>query len=794
MKLEEATIRDFGGGWDISDSDKSLSSKYQTHSDNIVRGTDGHFRVRYGYKRFARVRNGVETVVPSASYTVHTFNTIQYVHIDKVAHGYVDGQHVTISGFSADLNGITPEMMNRTHGIQVITADKFQIAVRGVGTADGSASRTFEFVHDTHVLSGRTIFARYYADHLIVFSENGEIAAIDINGNATRIWSFEHAFALTVEPWAYSQRVSAEIVRGRLIAVNGALNDKPLAIDGTTVNYLVDAATLSNAAIPRAEFVIAANRYIILVNTEFGPTKLEIGAKNTVMTASREVSPDDAVEIDVGMLTQTVDSTILGASVIRNRVFLGFSDRTMLGTLGLYNTSVTPAVHEPDFNDNIAEFGTFAHHSIISLGNDIFSAGMNGVNSLETSRVSGEFVPQTVSDLIHPAMLRHFSRLTEDDRRFKVFAVFDITSRQYMLFVPKYSDITDTLDADAVVVTETLQPFNLAYLQVTNHTLDVGDEVVISGVTDFDGNLLGSMINGTRTIRHVINKDTIVIEVDAYPVNYNQNFGGTAILVTPVNDETIGYVYEYNPRLKIKRWTRFRGMNFSWGARSQFNKMFFGDMNGWIWQMGDQNNPYYADKIEYFEKEWAVSTLYSVGDLVYDPASGAVNIDVFRCLIEHTSPGTGTMADHRAANPTFWEEYLGEEIHWEMQTAWSDFNKRKENKQIELVSFDTEGSASFAFAIFTNSVLRNFEDLLLDPMVETSFAGPHSVSDFVAGDTPGFGAGQQPYGGGRNTANEWLHSMPAFGKMFKFRFSGHSIHPLKITAVTLYYHLSKALT
>ena len=71
--------------------------------------------------------------------------------------------------------------------------------------------------------------------------------------------------------------MSAEIVRGRLIACNGAENDKPLAIEDTTVNYLVDASTLANGAIPRADFVIAASQYVILVNTEYGATKLEIG-------------------------------------------------------------------------------------------------------------------------------------------------------------------------------------------------------------------------------------------------------------------------------------------------------------------------------------------------------------------------------------------------------------------------------------------------------------------------------------------------------------------------------------
>lgn len=776
-KLEETTLRDFGGGWNVSDSDKSLSSRYQPISDNIVRGTDGHFRVRYGYELFTKLRNGDETEVEAASYTVTTVNGSSVVKITKTAHGYASGDHITISDFSATLNGITPEMMERTHGIVVNDADNFSIYVRGAASAGSAAARTIAYTHDTHAMSGRDIFGRYYRDNLIVFSENGEIVAINSTGVVTPIWNYEIAAGLTLAPWSYCKRVSAEIIRGRLIAVNGAENDKPIAIDDTTVNYLVDASTLSNSAIPRADFVIAAGQYIVLVSTEYGETMLEIGARNTVMTASREVDPSDAVELDVGMMTQTVDSKILGASVVRSRVFLGFTDRSMLGTLGIYND----ALHEPDFNDNIAEFGTFSHASIISLGNDLFCAGMNGINSLEISRASGEFVPATISDLIHPAMLRHFARLSEDDRRYRTFAVFDNNSRSYMLFAPKYSDESSTMDTDPIVATTTLREHNLMYLRWFNHKLDEGDYVDISGVTDYSAALLGSMVNGRRRIRHIVDKSTVAIEVDEYPSGINTSFGGTAVIVTPVNDETLGYVYEYNPRLKIRRWTRFRNLQFDWGTRSQLNSLFFG-RDGNIWKMGDASNPLSADMVNYYDQNggFASTTTIEEGYRIRHEASGTVYI------AKQTFTHSGSdIAEHAAANPNDLEEYLGEEISWAMDTAWSDFDMRKYNKEVELVGFDTEGSATFTFSIFTNSIYKDFESLQLAPVRE---------SEFVGGNSPGFGAGLQPFGGGRNTAQEWLHSMPCSGKLFRFRFSGSSIHPLKITAVTLYYHKSKVLT
>lgn len=777
-KLKEATLRDFGGGWNASDSDKSLSSKFQVVSDNIVRGTDGHIRVRHGTKLFADLKQGIETAFAATAHDLTITSGKGEVKILWTAHPFVSGDHITLSGFTGGAIGGIPEAAFKgTFGVHVVDANNILIYIRISATTTVTASRTFVAVRDTHMLAGKSIFARYYKDYLMVFTNTGEIIAVNNMGVGQIIWNLKAAKLLTQSPWGPCKRVSAEVIRGRLIAVNGALNDKPLAIDTLNVQYLVDAATSSNGAVPRAEFVAAASQYMMLINTEYGQTMVEVGAKNTVFTGSREGNPSDAVEINLGMLTQTIESNILGASVVRSRVFIGLADRSMLGTLGIYNG----AFHVPDFNDNIAEFGTFSHHSIVSLGNDIFCAGMNGINSLEVSRLSGEFVPSTLSDLIHPVMLRHFARLNDDDRRFNTFAVYDNTSRTYMLFVPKYSDITATMRADPCIVTTTLQKHNLMFLRYFGHTLDAGDWVDISGATDYNAALTGSMINGRRRIRHVVDKSTLVIETDPYPASLNVTFGGTNVTVKPVSDETVCYAYEYNTRLKIRRWTRFKGLKFQWGTRSQLNNLFFGQ-DQYIWQMGNDNLPLSADFVGmYDQRVYTASTTYTKGRRVRDTTDGLV----YRCVNTYTSSAETNFAAARELDPLNWEEYEGEPISWRMESAWSDFDARKYNKEIETVNFDTSGDALFRFSLFTDSIY-------IDP---ASFLRiPQATLEFTGEDTPGFGGGSQPFGGGRNTAQEWLHGMPVSGKLFKFGLSGESTHPLQINAVTMYYHTSQVMT
>ena len=68
--------------------------------------------------------------------------------------------------------------------------------------------------------------------------DTGEIVAVDKDGTSVQVWNAAKAAALTLTPWGPCKRISAEIVRGKMICVNGALNDKPLEINDLVANYL----------------------------------------------------------------------------------------------------------------------------------------------------------------------------------------------------------------------------------------------------------------------------------------------------------------------------------------------------------------------------------------------------------------------------------------------------------------------------------------------------------------------------------------------------------------------------
>src|SRR5580765_6385526 len=100
MALENTTIRDFGGGWNVADSDVNLQSRYQPISDNMRRGLDGSLSVRSGYGLWCNLQLGTTSVLASGSYTVVTVNLQPYIQITKTAHGLTTGMHVNITTFS----------------------------------------------------------------------------------------------------------------------------------------------------------------------------------------------------------------------------------------------------------------------------------------------------------------------------------------------------------------------------------------------------------------------------------------------------------------------------------------------------------------------------------------------------------------------------------------------------------------------------------------------------------------------------------------------------------------------
>lgn len=781
--LENTTVADFGGGWNVADSDLNLSSKFQPVSDNVLRGVNGSFTARWGTQLFADLRDGVvSTYTTEAVTSFAVIDTVAAISLTITAHGYVDGQHINIPQVtlaSGALGGIGATEIAGIHCISVVDANTILFYVRtpAVGSHTGTLTMPLWYV-DNHTLAGNIIHMQYFKGNMILFDDIGEIARMsDVDGTAIKMWNVQVAEMLSGAPAPTRECThwSTTTFKSTVIACNGHDKDKPLQInDEFAVEYLVDKATSSNAAVPKADFVLGLQAFVVFVRTEYGDPFLEFSARGTDGTFTREADPADAVETDLSMITDTVEPILLGAAPFRDKMFVAFYDRGMIGTIGNYDSN-TPPNHTPDFTDTISEHGTIGHRTIVPLGNDIFMADYAGVPSVSISSIGGTFIPTRLSELIAPELSKHLASLSETTLKNNAFAIFNKSDRMYMLFLPKYDEVTQNADIDPFLFNPTLKALNQALLIMPNHKLFDKSTILISGATAI-GSLGADDINGLREIVRIVDTDAMIVQLGGAPASPSTvSGGGSSVAIVPVNDETFCYGFEYNKELKIRRWTRLRGWHIDCAAQTQRGRVYFAK-GGKVYRYGSSEEPLHADFLkDYDERTWHTNTEYDVGIRILDGSSNTVYI----CQLQHTSSLFGSFSDYRFANPNVWTEYTGEAIEWALETPWSDFGMRGNQKTVKYVNHDTEGTDVFQYSMFNNQIYRD---------AQTYALAPSRTLQFSAGGVGGYGmADPATWGSGRRTREEKLWPMPIKGKLFKLRYDGLTRERVRIISTTMHY-------
>ena len=299
----------------------------------------------------------------------------------------------------------------------------------------------------------------------------------------------------------------------------------------------------------------------------------------------------------------------------------------------------------------------------------------------------------------------------------------------------------------------------------------------ISGANNI-GSADAADINGRRKVLSVINQDYVVVQLGGAPNASDDTYGGGAnVTVTPVNNEMIGYIFEFNREFKIRRWTRYRGWNFACGCSSQRSKVFLCKGQR-IYRMGDNEVPLFADFVdEYDHYTWSNSTMYYEGDRVRDQATG----EIFEALRTQESSSSGTFADERSNNEELWTDYIGRTIDWVLETPWSDMRERGRQKTNHYISIDSEGQDNFTVSAFVNKLRNNSADNSLVPVRSMQFA---------AGDTGGWDVNNPGnWGSGRRTREEKVWPFRIRGKLIRWRFEGKTRKKVKITSLTMYYKM-----
>lgn len=237
--------------------------------------------------------------------------------------------------------------------------------------------------------------------------------------------------------------------------------------------------------------------------------------------------------------------------------------------------------------------------------------------------------------------------------------------------------------------------------------------------------------------------------------------------------ETHGFGYRYIDKLGIEAWNTFSKWNWAWSSRSSEGLVFFGQTNSnIIFVKGDEKKlPLYADFIG-DQETFSDGTVFLDG-LGWSPVS---DIDTSGVPIKFV---------------------------WEL--PWSDLKKRSIQKTMRYLILDAQGTAAFTVKMFIDNKYIDRSDLgeaftdttlfdddlgfVRNALDNAEILTPALELEMVASNYGGYG--EEPYGdiygGGRNTGFSRNILFPTKCNLFKLRFEGETMRPLKIVGLTPVY-------
>lgn len=526
------------------------------------------------------------------------------------------------------------------------------------------------------------------------------------------------------EGWSTTDFVSFAQFKGELIICNGT--DKPLVADLTAVNkcqYLADAASGSNINTPIARYVYAGDEFLMMAGNPTKPTTVHISNQGSAGTWVGDGAPNNAVDIDLASIVPSNNDEIKGLSFFRDTVVVGFDTAMVLGTLGIFDGSSN---HTPDFGEVVEAHGCLSHRSMVNLGDDMLFMDNVGVPSLARTLLTETIRPDRPSELIDPAIQANLEQLAVGTLSLNTFAVYNLLDKLYMMFVPNHDSKQYDMEADSfaiINVNDTNTTYTLA-VTLYNHGIEEDDSVTISGATGFNS-IQAATLNTTHTVDAVIDQDTFVITVTDNILDPLDDYagGGSSATLVSLQTRTTGYVYHSNV------------------TQSRRKKRVWTRFIGWNWSCGCRS---------------------VLGKLFF------------------TKVGTGKIFYYGSDTDKLSKDHIGDtddDITFEWELPWTAFGDRYDIKKWRYLGFDTRGSARFTVETYVDDIYKNYLGERL----------PNNSADFLGGDSPGYGSGTQPFGGGRMTNTRRNYAWTLKAKLVKLRVYGTTDQPLRIISVIVGY-------
>lgn len=279
--------------------------------------------------------------------------------------------------------------------------------------------------------------------------------------------------------------------------------------------------------------------------------------------------------------------------------------------------------------------------------------------------------------------------------------------------------------------------------------------------------------------------DALARVVTRDPFALRDPLEGRLMVLAPNTSTSSGFAMLSSDKETIRspRWSQYEiGKRYSCGCTTDTGRVFVAYQTK-IFQLGNdvyRDEEYTSDGAGEWTNVWTASTAYAIGDIVGSNVDYANKGTGYICLVAHTSSSDASDGFADDLDEGYWAINPGSAIEFEWEFPWSPMNTRGRTKNIKEINPETEGAGTFTLSLFADNYYQNPETGALTPQLEM---------DFVGADGPGYGNGDQTYGGGRRTKDARGWGLPFVFKLMKMRITGETYERLTFTAFNILYRL-----
>jgi hypothetical protein len=402
-KLENLTLRGFGGGWNAVETDLQMDSTYLVKVRNFRRTPGGTQKIRYGSRYFVDLSDIVSGHIVDMDYFSESLICVISTG-EIVAVQGIEGSKVIIwsSAIAAELFGAPAGWSNNIASVDFVPFKQELIIHNGIDKPI-TISRDLNVTYLQDLATGSNVnvpIGRYGC----VVSNYHCVAGI--RPTDADLWANSHVYAVD-----------------------------DLVTNPQTLGLFVCLVAHTSPSTGTLGDDIDANPTHWAPSSLGSPTLVYISAVGTAGTFPGDPAPNDSVTIDVGAFAPQGATSIRGIAGFRANLLIHFQDQTVIVKLGTYNAA---GVHEPFFPDTMPTFGLLGHRCIVPVENDLLFAGLQGMASARRNllSVSGTLESQSLSERIEPSYRSTIGNLSDTQQLNDCFMVYDKLSHDMLLFTP----------------------------------------------------------------------------------------------------------------------------------------------------------------------------------------------------------------------------------------------------------------------------------------------------------------------------------------------------------------------